>query len=112
MIRRGRVPKSTDGAFWHWKDLNVGIDLAFYGKVFHTVDCDAFTCEYLRSQGVELNAPEQMPDDPYSLERRLVVPAKTTVSPSLDTKLRRFLEFGGKAPVVAIESLSEPDDTV
>lgn len=46
LIRRGKIPKNNRGDFWHWKDLNVGKDFAFYGKVFHTVDCDLFTKAY------------------------------------------------------------------
>lgn len=43
LIRRGKIPKNSKGEFWHWKDLNIGKDLVFYGKVFHTADCDLFT---------------------------------------------------------------------
>lgn len=46
LIRRGKIPKNSRGEFWHWKDFNVGKDFAFYGKVFHTVDCDIFTKVY------------------------------------------------------------------
>lgn len=43
LIRRGKIPKREDGSYWHWKDLQVGKDMAFYGTVYHTVDCDLFT---------------------------------------------------------------------
>lgn len=37
------MPKGERGGYYNWKDLNVGKDLAFYGTVYHTVDCDLFT---------------------------------------------------------------------
>lgn len=43
LVRRSKVPKDNRGNFWHWKDLNIGKDIAFFGVVYHTVDCDLFT---------------------------------------------------------------------
>jgi hypothetical protein len=42
-VRRNRIPKTTLGDFWHWKDFNIGIDVTMYGRVYHIVDCDTFT---------------------------------------------------------------------
>lgn len=42
-IKRQRLPKNDLGEFWHWKDLNVGMNIPIYGKVFRTYDCDKFT---------------------------------------------------------------------
>jgi hypothetical protein len=43
LVRRNRIPKTTPGDFWHWKDFNIGIDVTMYGVVYHIVDCDSFT---------------------------------------------------------------------
>ena len=43
LIKRQRLPKNDLGEYWHWKDLNLGINVTFYGKVFHICDCDAWT---------------------------------------------------------------------
>jgi hypothetical protein len=43
LVRRNRIPKTVPGLFWHWKDFNIGIDVAMYGIVYHIVDCDMFT---------------------------------------------------------------------
>lgn len=43
LIKRQRLPKNDLGDFWHWKDLNIGMNITIYGKVFHTYDCDKFT---------------------------------------------------------------------
>ncbi|CAG9766041.1 unnamed protein product [Ceutorhynchus assimilis] len=96
IVRRGHIPKYDDGSFWHWKDLQVGKDLAFYGTVYHTVDCDLFTREYMASQGIDMGEPEEMPYDPYTYHRQLQVIPKVTKTPPADDKLRRFLEFDGK----------------
>lgn len=42
-MKRSRLPKTDAGDFWHWKDLNIGLDFCIYGVVYHTVDCDAFS---------------------------------------------------------------------
>ena len=39
-------------------DLNVGVDIDIYGKIFKLVDCDDFTRHFLSCQGV-LVPPEQ-----------------------------------------------------
>ncbi|KAJ8920916.1 hypothetical protein NQ315_015709 [Exocentrus adspersus] len=96
LIRRGKIPKNNRGDFWHWKDLNVGKDIAFYGTVFHTIDCDLFTKEYMASQGIILNDPETVPVDPYTLNRQIQVQSHFTKTPPADDKLRRFLEYDGK----------------
>ena len=43
LIKRQQLPKNELGDTWHWKDLNLGIDVTFYGKVFHIFDCDKWT---------------------------------------------------------------------
>ena len=43
LIKRQRLPKNDLGDFWHWKDFNLGIDVIFYGKVFHIYNCDGWT---------------------------------------------------------------------
>ena len=43
LIKRQKVPKNDFGDCWHWKDLNIGMDIAMYGKVFHIYDCDRWT---------------------------------------------------------------------
>nr|CAI5819354.1 unnamed protein product [Callosobruchus analis] len=100
LIRRGKIPKDDRGTYYHWKDLDVGKDLAFYGKVFHTVDCDVFTKEYMASQGLIMGDREEMPVDPYTFNRQLCEKSTTTPvsnkTPGSEDKLRRFLEYDGK----------------
>lgn len=41
-LKRHKVPKE-EGGHYTWKDLNLGMDLPVYGRVFRIVDCDEFT---------------------------------------------------------------------
>ena len=43
LIKRQRLPKNDIGDHWHWKDLNIGIDVTFYGKTFFIFDCNKWT---------------------------------------------------------------------
>lgn len=43
LIKRQRLPKNDRGDNWHWKDINNGMNITFYGKVFHVTNCDKFT---------------------------------------------------------------------
>lgn len=52
--------------------------------------------EFMRSQGLFMGEPEEMPPDPYTQERQASVQAHITLTPSADDKLRRFLEYDGK----------------
>ena len=47
------------------------------------------------SQGIELNAMEEVPEDPYIQSRQSVRQITSSTLP-VDDKLRRFLEFDGK----------------
>ena len=37
------MPKNDFGENWHWKDLNNGVNVTFYGRIFHLYDCDKWT---------------------------------------------------------------------
>ena len=43
LIKRQRLPKNDRGDNWHWKDINNGVNVTFYGKVFRVINCDKFT---------------------------------------------------------------------
>jgi len=50
----------------------------------------------LQSQGIELNGPEEMPPDPYIVNRQLKLQSHSHKTNLTDDKLRRFLEYDGK----------------
>ena len=47
------------------QDINLGINLHIYGRVFRVLDCDDFTRVFYEENGVALNAPEGAPSDNF-----------------------------------------------
>jgi len=74
IVRRHRVqrPGATDGHFYTVEDLNIGNELTIYSRQFKLVDCDQFTNNFLTKLGVRVNAPQQIPGNPYSEQRKMV----------------------------------------
>ncbi|XP_053736476.1 EF-hand domain-containing protein 1-like [Synchiropus splendidus] len=125
-LKRQRVPKNKSGAFYDWKDLNLSIDLDVYGVKYRVTQCDTFTKNFMKSQGITLNEPEPMPLDPYTSYRREREPFH--ISPSdldrlqrslvVDKRVLRFYammddmdtQFGESRPVIICYYLV--DDTV
>jgi hypothetical protein len=71
-LKRHLVPKPGSIQTYTSNDLNVGIDIEFYGRVFHIYDCDEFTRSFYANQGVTLNPSESLPDDPFVHTRAMV----------------------------------------
>ncbi|XP_036941840.1 EF-hand domain-containing protein 1 [Acanthopagrus latus] len=125
-IKRQRLPKNEHGDHHLWKDLNLGIDLEVYGVKYHITDCDAFTKEFMESEGIVLNDPEPTPVDAYSKRRTNPQPSFTKPSEfnhtqqflTMDCKVLRFFAlwddadslYGDTRPVTIHYFLS--DDTV
>ncbi|KAL8623691.1 hypothetical protein ACOMHN_004756 [Nucella lapillus] len=96
LIKRQRLPKNDRGDNWHWKDLNNGMNVTFYGKVFRITNCDKFTCDFLESEGLEVNPPEGQPKDPYMERRKEAAALRTYTTPSAFDRLKQFLELDRK----------------
>ena len=60
------------GDNYTWKDLNLGYNLDVYGRVFRIIDCNEFTRHFYANEGVVLNAPERLPDDPFVHTRAMI----------------------------------------
>ncbi|CAH1403259.1 unnamed protein product [Nezara viridula] len=94
LVKRARIPKFGMGEYWHWKDINLGMDMDIYGIVYHICDCDQYTRAWLESQGIELDQPEDMPIDPYSQKRGVINNVQQRVTPNVDEdKLKKFLDY-------------------
>ncbi|XP_064652605.1 EF-hand domain-containing protein 1-like [Lineus longissimus] len=96
LIKRQRLPKNDEGDHWVWKDLNLGVNVVFYGKVFRITDCDKFTTDFLESEGIIVNPSETLEEDPYIGQRTEAAALKTFATPSAFDKLRQFLELDRK----------------
>ncbi|XP_053314609.1 EF-hand domain-containing protein 1 [Spea bombifrons] len=93
-IKRQRHPKNDFGDHYHWKDLNVAINVTLYGRTFRLVSCDRLTQDFLESQGIELNSPEEIPTDAFTSLRR--EPDRTFTTSSDFDKLKQFLTMDKK----------------
>ncbi|XP_026670246.1 EF-hand domain-containing protein 1-like, partial [Ceratina calcarata] len=93
LVRRGKIEKNVNGDTFHWKDFNVGIDVCIYGVVYHIIDCDLFTREFLSSQGIDVGDKEEPPVDPYMELRASKLRIPTCVTKVPDDVRRRFLEY-------------------
>lgn len=91
LIKRQRLPKNDQGATWHWTDLNLAMNVVFYGRTFRLVNCDEFTKDFLESEGKSLNQTESVPNDPYTESRKQ--PLRSYTTPSDFDKLKKFLEL-------------------
>ncbi|XP_063352170.1 EF-hand domain-containing protein 1 [Pelmatolapia mariae] len=93
-IKRHQLPKNERGEHYHWKDLNLGMDLDVYGVKYRITQCDTFTKEFMESEGMIVNDPEPMPADPYIMRRENPPPCHTT--PSTFDNLHKFLNMDRK----------------
>ncbi|KAJ3275375.1 EF-hand domain-containing protein 1 [Terramyces sp. JEL0728] len=91
LIKRQKLPKSSS-EFYKVSDFNIAQNVTFYGKTFRIISCDKFTEKYMReTEGIALNAKEEMPVDPHQ-ESRVRPARKTPVASEKKDKLKRFLE--------------------
>merc|ERR1719238_1504556 len=67
-LKRHRVAK-PDSSFYSAADLNVGVTLDLYGRVFLLTDADNFTRAFLNKLGVEVGEKMDIPSDPYTTSR-------------------------------------------
>ena len=79
-LTRQLLPTGNGSEVLHWTKLNVAMDLLVYGKRIRINECDAFTREYLTSQGIEVNPNETAPADIFTQSRHQ--PAQTYTTPS------------------------------
>lgn len=42
-LKRQRIPMNASGVTYHWKDLNIGLNMNVYGKVIRVTDCNEWT---------------------------------------------------------------------
>lgn len=94
LIKRQRLPKNSNGECWHWTDLNLAMNVVFYGRTFRIVNCDQFTRDFLESEGKVIQEQESIPVDPYTESRNL--PLRSYNTPTDFDKLNKFLKLDRK----------------
>ncbi|KAL5109814.1 EF-hand domain-containing protein 1 [Taenia crassiceps] len=93
ILNRQRVPKNDLGDYYTWKDLNIGINITIYGRVYRIANCDTFTQTFFKSEGVELNEPEAIPNDPYLEHRAMCEKVQSTIAKSTFDARRQHCEL-------------------
>ncbi|CBY33608.1 unnamed protein product [Oikopleura dioica] len=88
-LTRQRLPLGQGDRLLSWKNLNTAMDLIVYSKKVRLYWCDAFTREWLTSEGIEVNSNEASPGDRYIVSRNQ--PERNYVSPSEVDSLHKFL---------------------
>ncbi|KAF4092014.1 hypothetical protein AMELA_G00016170 [Ameiurus melas] len=107
-VKRQRLPKNERGDHYHWKDLNLAVELCVYGTVYRITHCDAFTREFMESQGIVLNDPEPTPCDHYTTHR--AQPEHNFTTPSEYDHIKQFLTMDRK--VLRFFALMDDSDSL
>ena len=96
LIRRHRIPlpPPDETRFFCFENFNIGVELEFYGKVFHLTNADKFTVNFLTKMGVKVGEPSNVPVDPHTTIRRAMLEEMKPLRPieRIDT-LRQFLVY-------------------
>nr|CAH0106405.1 unnamed protein product [Daphnia galeata] len=83
--------------FWHWKDLNVASDVDIFGRRFRLTNCNQWTREFLMSAGIQVNAPEDVPESHPPLKKNEAAAARSRSAPQhRNHPLKKFLEHDGQ----------------
>lgn len=77
----------------HHYNYNFTLLIGIYGIVYHIIDCDLFTREFLSSQGIDVGDKEDTPIDPYIGDRKMKIKVTECVTRMPDDARRRFLEY-------------------
>ncbi|KAL5968441.1 EF-hand domain-containing protein 1 [Taenia solium] len=93
IVNRQRIPKNDLGDHYTWKDLNIGINITIYGRVYRIANCDAFTRNFFESEGIEVNEPELIPTDPYLENRAMCEKVQSTIAKSTFDARRQHCEL-------------------
>lgn len=80
-----------------WKDLNIGININIYERIFHIYDCDAFTKEFYNYMECPLNEPEPEPKD---LFEKFIKTKDVKINPPDTKEYKEYIEvrLGGGHP--------------
>lgn len=96
-LKRQRIPRDASGITFHWKDLNMGINMPVYGKVIRITNCNEWTRKFMMKEGIALNPAEEQPEDPYLISRLPTdKPNNTHSTPSDFDSMKQFLVLDRK----------------
>jgi hypothetical protein len=110
-LKRHQVPKPDGSGNYSYSDLNVGMNIDVYGRVFRIIDCDDFTKRFYANEGFTLNTPESYPADTFAHTRAMINMKQT---PPDEAEQKEYVEVlrGGGRPNKALASFLENDRKV
>jgi hypothetical protein len=111
-LKRHKLPYPEDQSkYYVWRDLNLGINLNVYERIFRIVDCDDFTKRFYANQRVRLNSAEGYPEDLFAKTRAMINFKQT---PPDQAELKNYIEvmLHGGRPNKALESFLNNDRKV
>jgi hypothetical protein len=100
-IKRQKITKQLGTEnYFTWRDFNVGININFYERVFHIVDCDQFTRDFYNYVECPLGNSEDYPEDKFSVwysmkELKIKPPDNKEYQEYIEVKLRGGHPNGG-----------------
>ena len=89
----------------------MGLNLKLYDRIFRITECDEFTKEFFKNEGLELSAADSMPIDNFDVQKQL----KYSKIPLPDTKeYKEYFEvkLGGWHPNNGLEKYLKFDRQV
>lgn len=109
-LKRHQVPNPAGGVYTY-KDLNLGMNVDVYGRVFRFTNCDEFTKKFYNNEGIQLNNPESTPDDTFAHTRAMINMKQT---PPDEAEQKEYVEVlrGGGNPNKALASFLDNDRKV
>jgi Ca2+-binding EF-hand superfamily protein len=109
-LKRHQVPKEGGGNYTY-RDLNLGMNLDVYGRVFRVIDCDEFTRKFFNNEGLQLNQAERYPDDTFAHTRAMINMKQT---PPDEAEQKEYVEVlrGGGNPNKALAEFLDNDRKV
>lgn len=70
-LKRHKFPKPNGGTY-HWTDLDSGLEIEIYGRVYRITGYDDFTKRHYHNEGYSLSPQEEAPEDSFKTTRFMV----------------------------------------
>ena len=51
VMQRQQLVKEDGRSTWHWRDLNLGMNIFVHGRVYRVINCDQFTRNWYETKG-------------------------------------------------------------
>jgi len=102
-LKRHRIPKADGSSYHSIVDLNIGLEVTFYGRTFYICSCDPFTRRFLNDSGITVGEDMGTPEEPIETYRNSLKKVKSGGPPCpREDDLTRFVEARLGKPSTAL----------